>query len=263
MPININESTKEKLGNMKHFTSVSIIIPALNETYLLRKTIDIILDSCNKEDIEEIIIVLCDRTSSECIHTAEKIKNDYCAYPVIIYFQDKPFVGNAFQEAFEIANGTHIVTAAADMDMDPYAISKFIEKSKLFPDNIISASRWIPGGGFNGYKKFMLVLNYLFQKIIDVIFLTNLSDVTYGFRLYPKELLASIRWEESKHPFFLESCLKPLRLGTKFIEVPAVWNVRTEGTSEISFLKYLSYIHTVFHIRLMKKDRILKDTLLQ
>ena len=244
---------------MKCFASVSIIIPALNETYLLRKTIEIIFGSCNKEDIEEIILVLCDRTSQACIDTANKIKNDYSEYPFIIYFQKEPFVGKAFQEAFEIAKGTHVVTAAADMDMDPYAISKFIEKSKISPESIICASRWMPGGGFFGYKKFMLALNYVFQKIIDVIFLTNLSDVSYGFRLYPKELLASIQWEESKHPFFLESCLKPLRLGTKFIEVPAIWRVRTEGTSEITLLKYLSYIPTVFHIRLMKKNKILKD----
>ena len=242
---------------MNNFTSVSIIIPALNETYLLRQTIEIILDSCDKDDIEEIFIVLCDRSTNECVKTAENIKDDFETHPIRIYFQNKPFVGNAFQEAFELVKGSHIITAAADMDMDPYAISKFIAKCKTSPKSIISASRWIPGGGFNGYKKYMLLLNYIFQKIIDVLFLTKLTDTTYGFRLYPTELMRSVCWEETKHPFFLETCLKPLRLGVEFIEVPAMWNVRTEGTSEISFLKYLKYINTVFHVRFMKQKNIL------
>jgi len=246
------------MDSMKEFTAVSIIIPALNETYLFRQTVEIMLSTCAKSDIEELIFVLCDRTTAECIETAKQLKESFDTYPISIYFQEKPFFGNALQEGMERVKGSHVVTAAADMDMDPYAVCKFIEKSKSSPESIIAASRWMPGGGFNGYKRFMLALNYIFQKMIDVLFLTRLTDVTYGYRLYPSELVNSIHWEEVKHPFALESCLKPLRLGINFIEVPATWNVRTEGTSAISFLKYLSYIKTVVHVRLMKKAHILK-----
>lgn len=243
---------------MKDFTSASIIIPALNETYLLRQTVEIILETCDNEDIEEIFIVLCDRTTPDCIKAAETIQKDFDSYSITIYFQIKPFVGCAFQEAFELVKGSHVVTVAADMDMDPFAVSKFIENSKISPESVIAASRWMPGGGFHGYKKFMLGLNYIFQKIIDIVFLTKLTDVTYGFRLYPIELLNSIVWEEEKHPFFLETCLKPLRLGVNFIEVPATWKVRTEGTSEITLFRYLKYINTVLHVRFMKRKQMLK-----
>ncbi len=244
--------------SMKEFKSVTLIIPALNETYLFRQTVDIMLGTCNKEDIEELIFVLCDRTTSACVQTAEQLKADYSDYPISVYYQKEPHFGNALREAFFLAKGSHVVTVAADMDMDPYALSKFIEKSKSSPESIIAASRWMPGGGFNGYKKFMLGLNYVFQQMIRVLFMTKLTDVTYGYRLYPTELVQSIRWEEAKHPFALESCLKPLRLGVDFIEVPATWNARTEGTSVISFFKYFTYFKTVFHVRLMKKDDILK-----
>jgi len=243
---------------MKEFTSVSIIIPALNETYLFRQTVEIMLGICEKSDIEELIFVLCDRTTKECVETAELIKKEFNAYMIEIYYQKKPFFGNALQEAFNLVKGSHVVTAAADMDMDPYAVSKFIEKSKASPESIIAASRWMTGGGFHGYKKFMLALNYIFQKMIDVLFLTKLTDVTYGYRLYPAELMKSVNWEEAKHPFAIETCLKPLRLGMNFIEVPATWNIRTEGTSEISFFKYFRYFKTVFHVRFMKKDDIIK-----
>lgn len=242
---------------MKEFTSVSIIIPAMNETYLFRQTVDIMLSTCAKSDIKELIFVLCDRTTAQCVETAEQILKEYSDYPISIYYQKEPFFGNALREAFTLAKGSHLVTAAADMDMDPYAVCKFIEKSKSSPESIIAASRWMPGGGFNGYKKLMLGLNYIFQQMIRVFFITKLTDVTYGYRLYPADLVRSIRWEEAKHAFALESCLKPLRLGVRFIEVPATWNARTEGTSAISFFKYFTYFKTVFHVRLMKKKNIL------
>jgi glycosyltransferase involved in cell wall biosynthesis len=243
---------------MNMFTSVSIIIPALNETYLLRQTVDVILETCDKNDIKELIIVLCDRTTRECIETAHHIQNNFVTYPIQIYFQKYPFIGAAYQEAFELAKGSHIIMTAADMDMDPYVICEFIKKSKESPESIVLASRWITGGEFRGYNPLKLVLNFIFQKILDVLFLTTLSDMTYGFRLYPAELMKSIIWEEKKHPFFLETSLKPLRLGTKFIEVPAIWNVRTEGTSVISILSCFKYFKTVFHVRFMKQKSIIK-----
>jgi len=246
------------MNTMTKFTSASILIPALNETFLLRQTFEIILDTCDKNDIKEFIIVLCDRTTTECIKTATKIKEDFNTYPIKIYFQKKPFIGTAYQEAFELAEGSHIIMTAADMDMDPYVISRFIEISKTSPESILLASRWIPGGEFHGYNRLKLVLNYIFQKFLDVLFLTKLTDMTYGFRLYPAALMKSIKWEETKHPFFLETSLKPLRLGTKFIEVPAIWNVRTEGTSVISLWSCFKYFKTVFRVRTMKRKNILK-----
>ncbi len=241
---------------MNIFTSVSIIIPALNETYLLKRTFEIILETCDIIDIKEFIIVLCDRSTPACRETAEQIKSAYNSFSVRLYDQKKPFIGPAYQEAFEIAEGSHIIMAAADMDMDPYAISKFIEKSKESPESVILASRWIAGGKFHGYNKLKLVLNFIFQKILALVFWTKLTDMTYGFRLYPAELMRSIQWEETRHPFFLETCLKPLKLGVDFIEVPAVWRIRTEGTSEIAFSGCLRYLRTVFRVKLMNKRKI-------
>lgn len=245
--------------DLNKFTSVSIIIPALNETYLLKQTFRIITETCDKTDIKEFIIVLCDRSTPSCVETAEQIKKEYDTFSVRLYYQKRPFIGAAYQEAFILAEGSHMIMAAADMDMDPYAIHKLIEKSKISPDHIILASRWMKGGAFHGYNKLKLVLNYIFQKMLDVLFLTNLTDMTYGFRLYPSALMKSIKWAEVKHPFFLETCLKPLKIGTEFIEVPAVWNIRTEGTSEISLFGCLKYFKTVFHIRFIKKADILRE----
>ena len=96
--------------------------------------------------------------------------------------------------------------------------------------------------------------------MIGLFYLTSLSDLTYAYRLFPSDLMKSIQWEELKHPFFLETALKPLRLGVKFEEVSAHWVARTEGVSQNSFFANFKYFKTAWHNRLIGRDKLLKET---
>lgn len=243
---------------MSKFTSVSIILPAVNETYSFQQTVDTILETCNHADLHEFFIVLCDKSTPECVKTAEHIRDTVQDVPVVIYYQQRRFVGAAMQEAFERVQGSHVIMMSTDLETDPNLVPVYIEMAKKNPDQIVTASRWIKGGGFKGYSKVKYVLNFIFQKVLSLIFWTSLSDLTYGFRIFPSDLMKSIRWEEDKHPFFLETALKPLRLGVKFQEVPTVWYSRTEGESQNTFLRNFVYFRTEFHVRFMKKADILK-----
>lgn len=242
------------------FKSVSIFLPAINETASLRKTFNIIAETCAPVDIEEIVIALCDKTTAETCKTAEAIMAIESALPVKIHYQDKsmPFIGGAMRDGFNIAKGSHLITMGTDLETDPYLVSAFIEKSKQFPGAIITASRWMKGGGFQGYNKVKLLLNFIFQKMLSVVYLTSLTDMTFCFQLFPTALVRSIEWEEFKHPFLLEATLKPLRLGTHFIEVPMQWKARSEGSSQNSFYKNFAYLRIFFRVRFMKKGKILK-----
>lgn len=242
---------------MSEFKSATIIIPAINETYLLTRTLEIIFETCDAADIGEIIYVLCKKTTPECIGTVDKLIAKYPQTPMRVYYQRESGLGCAYREAFELVKTSHAVTAAADMDMDPYAICRLIETAKREPSAMVCASRWIEGGGFEGYYKPKLVLNFIVQKALKIMYCSKLHDHTYGFRIYPTGLLKSIRWEETHHPIALETALKPIRLGVKTLEVPAMWRVRTEGDSQLAFSQCFIYLRTVFHVRFMKKSDIL------
>ncbi len=245
---------------MLKFNGVSIIIPAVNETVSLRKTVKIILESCKKEDLCEFVIVLGKISSEECVKTAKEIEKNYTEIPVKIYYQKKPFIGAAISEAFEFVKGSHVVMMSSDLETPPEAISEFINLSKQYPDKIITASRWIKGGGFKGYSKPKWIANYIFQKMLSLIFCVKYTDLTYAYRIFPTELVQKIKWEEVKHPFFLETALKPLRLGVDMKEIPVFWSTRTEGESQNSFFKNFAYFKTAYKIRFMSKNKILKDT---
>lgn len=241
------------------YKNVSILLPAMDETYSLEQTVQIICSECDKPDLAEIIIILCDRTTPKCRETAEQLVRQYeHDLKIYIYNQKRPFVGCAVQEGLDLATGSHVVMMSSDLETDPHLIAHFIDLAKESPDKIITASRWIKGGGFHNYNKVKLVCNIIFEKIIAIFFGVKLSDLTFGYRCFPTGLMQSIAWEESKHPFFLETALKPLRLGVEFVEVPAKWEARTEGESQNSFFANFKYFRTAWHVRFMPNTEILR-----
>jgi len=243
---------------MSEFKDVSIIIAAVNETFSLKQTVEQTLALCDKKELAEFIIVMGKITTPECIKAAEEIRDSNCGVPVILYFQKKPFVGPAYQEAFMLAKGSHLVMMSADLETPPACIPLFIEQEKQHPEDITTASRWIKGGSFTGYSKVKWLCNFFFQKIIGILFGAKNTDMTYGFRIFPTDLMQKINWEETKHPFFLETALKPLKLGIKMYEVPAKWEARPEGESVNSFFANFAYFKTAWRIRRQDKQSILK-----
>ena len=241
------------------FQNVTICLPAMDETYSLEQTVDTIVSTCDRADLCEIILLLCDRSTPACVAAAEGLCKKYGdTLPVYIHYQQLPFVGGAMREGFALAKGSHVVLMSSDLETDPNVIRTFIARAKQYPDRIVTASRWIGGAHFQGYNKVKLVANFIFQKLIALLYLAPLTDITYAYRIFPTALMQSIRWEELKHPFFLETALKPLRLGVKFIEVPAAWKARTEGQSVNSFFANFAYFKTAWHVRFMKKEDILE-----
>ena len=188
----------------------SIIVPVINETYSLEKTIEILIED-NEKDIFEIIIISSkSKTTKESIKVINNLKENNKKLIKSIY-QELPFIGGAIRKGFDFASGTHIIMMASDLETDPSDVKKMIHLSKKSRNSIITANRWIKGGNFTGYNPIKLILNYIFQFLLKIIFFTNLSDLTYGFRLFPSYVVKNIDWKELKHPFLLETLLKPLK----------------------------------------------------
>ncbi len=243
----------------RKFENVTILLPAMDETYSLAETVDTIVRTCSRFDLAEFVLLLCDRTTEETRRTAEKLVDRYAGrIPIYIHYQTLPFVGGAIREGINLAKGSHVVMMSSDLETDPNVIRKFIRGAKKYPDRIITATRWRRGGGFQKYNRVKLVCNLIFERSIGIFYGTGLSDLTYAYRIFPTALMQSIAWEELKHPFFLETALKPLRLGVKFVETPAHWTARTEGKSQNGFFDNFKYFRTAFHNRFLKSEDILK-----
>ncbi len=244
----------------KGFKDVTIILPAINETFSFQKTVDIIIDTTSKEDIREFIAVVCDRTTAGSLSAVEEAKNkaESAGYEFTILWQKRPFAGGAVIDAVELAKGSHLIMMSTDLETDPHTVKELIREEKKHPKAITTASRWISGEHiFNGYDKKKEVLNFIFQKIFSAYYGVHLTDMTFGFRIFPTKIMKRIRWEEYKHPFYLETALKPVRLGIKFYEVPTTWTARIEGESQNTFLQTFAYLRPALKIRFYGRKRIL------
>ncbi|MCX6993339.1 MAG: glycosyltransferase family 2 protein [Kiritimatiellaeota bacterium] len=238
--------------------SVSVFLPVMDETDSLTKTVEVILADCG-DTIHEFLVVVCKKTTPASRETAATLRARY-PEKVKVIEQQRPFLGGATQDAFALATGSHFLMMASDLETPPDRVKEFITQGRQHPDWIITGSRWIKGGGFEGYSKFKYFLNFIFQKSFSLMYWTRLSDMTYGFRLIPTQLVKSIRWEEVRHSFLFETLIKPLKLGVKVSEVPVRWKARKDGVSNNPFMCNFEYFRIGLKTLFYSRDRILKAT---
>lgn len=233
--------------------SVSIILPVINETVSLRKSIESVLRDVKRELIREFIIVVCKRTTSEAMTVIGQLKNELGDL-VVVLEQKLPFLGGALRDAFDVARGSHVIIMGSDLETNPDDVHNLIEEQQKAPASIVTTSRWIRGGEFHGYSPIKLLCNWIFQRIFSLLYFTRLTDMTFGFRIMPTALAQAIRWEEVRHPFNLENIIKPLRLGIPASEIPTIWHPRIEGESQNPFFRNFEYFRIGFKARFANKN---------
>lgn len=242
--------------SVDRFDSATIVVPVINETTSLEETVNIILRDV-KDRTREILIVVCERTTAEARATVDRLSKSLGGM-VRVHSQKLPFLGGALREAFDLARGSHVVIMASDLETDPNALKAMIATAESQPAAIVTATRWHEGGGFQGYSKVKLLCNWAFQRFFSVLYGVRLSDLTFGYRIFPTKLVQSIRWEELRHAFNFETLVKPLRLGVEVIEIPSAWKPRREGESQNTFLLNFVYFRTGLKTRFASRQSILK-----
>jgi glycosyltransferase involved in cell wall biosynthesis len=241
------------------FESASIILPVINETTSLQRSVETILHDVKPEDLKELIIVVCHRTTAESRAVIRKIQRDL-GPRVVVLEQKRLFLGGALRDGFDVARGSHIIIMGSDLETNPADVRHLITEARKNPTSVVSTSRWIHGGEFHGYSGIKLVCNWFFQRGFSLLYLTKLTDLTFGFRILPTALVRSIHWEEIRHPFNLECILKPLRLGVHVTEIPTIWRCRTEGESQNSFFRNFEYFRIGLKLRFVQKKSFLLPT---
>ena len=221
----------------------SIIITCVNETDSLELTIRILYEESDRY-IKEIIIVFPERVKDETMITINQLCLKYKKIKKLK--QSRPHVGGAVQDAFDICSADYIIMMASDLETDPYTVKPMIKEfEKDNSVDVVTASRWIDKGSFNGYGNIRILLNYTFNKVFAILYKTNLTDMTFGFRGFKRSLIREINWENYKHSFFFETIIKPILIGSNIVEVPTKWVARNDGNPQIS-RDYFTFIKIGF-----------------
>jgi hypothetical protein len=238
------------------FKSASVVLPAINEVRSLYQTVDTIFEYSG-ESILEVIIIVCHKTTAAALFACNELREKY-AGRIRVIPQKLPFLGGALREGLLAAGGSHAIVMFSDGESDPRSVGALISEARRNPEAIISASRWLKRNSFEGYPAVKTVFNYLFQKVFSLLYWEKITDFTFGYRIYPAPLIQAIEWEETRHPFVLESILKPLRLSVDVLEIPSAWKARSEGESQMKLYMYFRYLWIGLKVRITQRKRFLK-----
>ncbi len=238
--------------HVENLESVTILLPVMDETISLRQTVDTIRREVSPGLLKEFLIIVSDKTTPEARAIIAELQRDFKDL-VVVLSQKLPYLGGALRDGFAAARGSHVLLMASDLETDPHLVPVLIAEEQKNPSGIVTASRWLQPGSFQGYSRVKLVCNRVFQKCFSALLGTRLTDLTYGFRLMPKALLDALRWEELRHAFLFETLVKPLRLGVPIVEVPATWRARLEGKSQNPFGRNFAYLRPGLKARFAPK----------
>ncbi|MDR1408970.1 MAG: hypothetical protein LBJ12_01580 [Oscillospiraceae bacterium] len=246
---------------MREFKDVVIVILAHDEVKSLRETVEGLVSLCSVDDLEQIIIFLAPNATPECSAMAQTLSEDLQGVRVRVVKQIKRIGLREMQDVLAAqSNASHAMFISSDLEIPLPTFAQMITESKHNPDALISLSRWKKGGGFNDYPKWQLLLHYIFQKIVRVLYQNRkLTDATAGYTMMPNDILVNLNLRETNLSIMLEYKLCSLRLGLPLVELPAQYQTRKEGQSANSFLQKFNYFLPLFRVRFTPKNQLLRE----
>jgi dolichol-phosphate mannosyltransferase len=223
---------------------LSIVVTVFSETFSIRETVKILL-SRDRGYVKEIILLISPRASQEAFKICRECMAEDPRVVTLVQKQN-PGIGWAYREGMGAATGNFVALMAADLETEPAAVDRMVDKIIETGCDGVIANRWLPGGGFTNYDPLKYVLNWIFQKAFQFLFWTRLGDLTFGFKILSKNVTESICWEGTLHEICIETTVKPIKKGFYIEQVPSVWVGRREGRSINTFFRNFRYVRMGF-----------------
>jgi dolichol-phosphate mannosyltransferase len=227
-------------GSISSQIQLSVVVTVFNETFSIRETVKILLAK-DRGYIKEILLLVSPRASAETMGICRECTATDHRISILIQ-KNNPGIGWAYREGMQAATGNYVVLMAGDLETEPAAVDRMVNKILETGCDGVIANRWLPGGGFTNYDPLKYILNWVFQRVFSVLFWTNLGDLTFGFKILSKKITDSIDWQGTLHEICIETTVKPIKHGYRLEQVPSVWVGRKEGVSVNTFFRNFRYV---------------------
>ena len=238
--------------------SVSVIIPTFNEEGNIGRLVDAIsssFESSGRKDFE--IVVVDDNSRDKTPELVDKLAAS--GHVAVVHRFGIRGIFSAIMDGVRVARSDVVVIMDADFSHPPSKIPELFKKMEEGGFDLASGSRFTKGGSIEApfTRKFATVL---FNKVIDALMGSGISDWTGGFHAVKRDKLLQLNF---KYPakwgeFDLELLYRAKKAGMKIAEVPFVYNFREEGQSKSAerfsfFIGYAwLYGKRAFQLRFLK-----------
>jgi glycosyltransferase involved in cell wall biosynthesis len=224
---------------------ISVVIPVLNE----RENLELLLPSL-RQVIDELglaaeILVVDGGSTDGSQRVAERLGAR------VIPPQDRGF-GGALRAGFATAIAPFVVTMDGDLSHQPLFLKDFWRQRG--EAELVIASRYVNGGKAEmGAVRHLLshVLNRTYSLVLGL----PLRDLSSGFRMYQRNVLASLDLQAQDFDVQEEILVKLHVQGCRIKEVPFHYRVRKSGKSHVKLLRFgWAFSRTLFRMRRLKNS---------
>jgi dolichol-phosphate mannosyltransferase len=227
---------------------LSVVIPAHNEEGTVAETIEGLVSTLSREEIEHEVIVVDDSSTDGTAAAVERIASEHPQVRCLPspYPNGFGFAVRAGLEAFE---GDAVAIVMADGSDSP---GDLVSYQRLLEEGYECAfgSRFVHGSTVIDYPRSKLIMNRIVNFGIRVLFRHGYNDTTNAFKAYRREVIENIKPFLSHHfNLTVELPLKAVVRGYSYGIVPISWTNRKAGVSKLSLNEMGSrYLFIVLYV---------------
>jgi dolichol-phosphate mannosyltransferase len=230
-----------------------VLVPTYNEA----DNIDELLGQLLDLPLDLGVIVVDDNSPDGTGARADRWAEREVGRVFVIHRAGKLGLGTAYIAGFRFAledlNVKRIMTMDADFSHNPRYIPDMVAMSRF--KHVVIGSRYVPGGGQSNWGWQRIVLSWGANLVTHLVLGLEARDTTAGFRLYRREVLASLpldRIFSSGYSFLVEMLFLCQRRGWQIGEVPIVFEDRRMGQTKISRQEIFRAQYTVLRLLLRR-----------
>jgi dolichol-phosphate mannosyltransferase len=212
---------------------LSIVIPAHNEEYSIKKTVTELYITLKDQKIPHEIIVVNDNSNDGTLEALEGLSKEIKTLKYFTNIGPNGF-GYAVRFGLEKFSGDCVAIMMADLSDSPKDLIVFYNKMKKDNLDCVFGSRFIKRGKTVDYPVLKKIINRVANFIISILMGISYNDTTNAFKLYKRETIDGIKPIISPHfNLTIELPLKAIIRGFSYDVIPNSWHNRQHGVSKL------------------------------
>jgi glycosyltransferase involved in cell wall biosynthesis len=266
LPVNQPEWTGNSGLKNRASTTLSVLVPAYNEQYLIEaslKRLAVLDESPRLEHIQVIVVDDCSKDATpqaiarfqQMLETSSDFKKFSWIWLRHHVNQGK---GAAIRTALAHSSCDLVVIHDADLEYHPNDLLQMIDLFLFEDADAVFGSRFMPGG----YKRALFFRHALGNKFLtflcDMVCDLNLTDMETCYKMVRADLLKSIPLKSATFDVEPELAIKLAKRSSRIFEVPISYSGRTyaEG-KKIGWRDGVRALWAIFHYA--TSDQIYSD----
>ncbi|CAK7245669.1 MAG: dolichol-P-mannose synthesis [Sporothrix thermara] len=228
----------------------SVILPTFNERQNLPVVAWLLNRTFTENNIDWELIIVDDGSPDGTQEVAKQLVKVYAPHVVLKTRTGKLGLGTAYVHGLQFAKGNFIIIMDADFSHHPKFIPQMIALQKKADYDIVTGTRYAPGGGVHGWDLRRRLTSKGANIFADTVLRPGVSDLTGSFRLYKRAVLEKLFETTDVRGFGMQMALAVTAkaMGYTIGEVPITFVDRVYGDSKMSASDIAEYVTGVIKL---------------